>query len=132
MDIFFFLFTAAPIAYGSSQAWGWIRASATGLHLTRWQHQIRVTSKPVLQLTATLDPQPTEQSQGSNPHPHRDYIGSLTCWDIMGTLKSGHFDPFSSQDKFSLFITILTFWNSVLSYNFTLGKVKKCIWDLDC
>ena len=26
--------------------------------------------QPTLQLTATLDPKPTKQGQGSNPHPH--------------------------------------------------------------
>ena len=31
-----------------------------------------------LQLAATLDPYPTEQGQGSNPLPHRHYVGSLT------------------------------------------------------
>ena len=30
--LFFFLFRASPVAYGSSQAWGWIRATASSLH----------------------------------------------------------------------------------------------------
>ena len=29
---FFSLFVAAPVAYGSSQAWGWKQAAAAGLH----------------------------------------------------------------------------------------------------
>ena len=29
--------------------------------------------------TARLDPQPTEQGQGSNLHPHRFYVGFSTC-----------------------------------------------------
>ena len=41
--------------FGSSQARGLIRAAA---------------ACPVPQLTAVLDPQPTEQGQGLNPHPH--------------------------------------------------------------
>ena len=62
------LFRAARMAYGSSQARGQIRAIAAGL----CQSHSNARSEPCLQpqLTATLDPQPTEQGQGSNPHPH--------------------------------------------------------------
>ena len=38
-----------------------------------------------LQLTATLDPQPSEQDQGSNLHPHGCLSGSLTAeprWEL--------------------------------------------------
>ena len=53
----FCLFTASPTACGSSQTRGWMGAVAVGLY-----HRS--------QLTATLDPQTTEQSQGLNLHPH--------------------------------------------------------------
>ena len=33
--------------------------------------------QPTPQLTATLDPQPTERGQGSNPHPHGYQFGSF-------------------------------------------------------
>ena len=59
--IFFFLFRAAHAACGSSQARGQIEAfgsQGSKPHL-----------RPILQLMAVLDPSPTEQGQGSNPHP---------------------------------------------------------------
>ena len=72
--IFFFLCVflplsrAAPAAYGGSQARGPIGAVAASLR----QSHSNVGSEPRLQpqLTAMPDPQPTEQSQGSNPQPH--------------------------------------------------------------
>ena len=58
------------MAYGVSQARGLIGAAAAGLH----HSHSNVRSKPCLratpQLTAMPDPQPTEQGQGSNLHPH--------------------------------------------------------------
>ena len=38
--VFCFLFRATPVAYGSCQAGGWIRAAAASLHHSLWQHQI--------------------------------------------------------------------------------------------
>ena len=35
---------------------------------------------PTLQLATMLDPYSTEQGQGSDPHPHRDGVRSLTHW----------------------------------------------------
>ena len=58
-----FLFRASPAAYGSSQARGQIGATAASLHHS---HILQTTP----QLTATPDPQPTEQGRESNPHPH--------------------------------------------------------------
>ena len=64
------LFRAALTAYGSSQARGWIGATAAVLC---YRHS-NVGSEPHLwpapQLTATLDPWPTEQGQGWNLRPH--------------------------------------------------------------
>ena len=37
---FFCLFRAAPMAYGSSQARGWIGAVAASLHQSSWQHPV--------------------------------------------------------------------------------------------
>ena len=55
--LFCFVFKAALMAYGGSQARGQIRAVATGLHHSSQQHQIRVTSAiSTPQLTALLDP----------------------------------------------------------------------------
>ena len=68
---FYLLFRVTPIAYGSSQARGKMRATAVGLH----HRHINLGSEPRLQptppqLMATPDPQPTERGQGSNLHPH--------------------------------------------------------------
>ena len=61
---------AAPEAHGGSQARGLIKAVAASL----CQSHSNVGSEPCLrptpQLTATPDPQPTEQGQGWNPQPH--------------------------------------------------------------
>ena len=67
--VFFLPFRAALEAYRSSQARGWIRAAATGLHHSH-SNNTRSEPRPIPQLTTMPDPQPTEQSQGSNPRPH--------------------------------------------------------------
>ena len=56
-------------AYGSSLARGHIRAAA-GLHHGHSHAGSEPHLWPTPQLTATLDPYPTEQGQGWNPHPH--------------------------------------------------------------
>ena len=38
--VFFFFFTAIPVAYGSSHVRGRIRAAAAGLHHSLWEHKI--------------------------------------------------------------------------------------------
>ena len=82
---FFFLFMATPAAYGSSQARGWIRATAAGLHHSHSNTRSELQLQPVLQLSAMLDPYSIEWGQGSNLHPHKDNIRSLTQWAKMGT-----------------------------------------------
>ena len=42
---------------------------------------------PKQQLMATLDPKPTEQGQGLNPHPHGDNVRFLTHLATMETLR---------------------------------------------
>ena len=69
-----YLFIAAPVAYGSSQARGQIGAAVVGLCHSCSNSRFK------------LDPQPTEQGQGSNPHSHRYYVRFLTRWVTMGTL----------------------------------------------
>ena len=61
---FFWLFMAAPAAYGRFQVRSQIRAAAAGLY-----HSHSVGSKSHLQLTPELTQQPTERSQGLNFHP---------------------------------------------------------------
>ena len=57
------------MADGSSQAKRQIAAAAAGLHHSNEGFEPHL--QPTPQVTATLDPQPTEQGQGSNLHPHR-------------------------------------------------------------
>ena len=73
--LFFCFFRAAPMAYGSSQARGWIRTTATSLYHSHSNEG----SKPHLwpQLTAPLDLWSTERGQGSNPCPHGCKLGSF-------------------------------------------------------
>ena len=61
---------AAPVAYGASQAMGLIRAVAASLHQSHSSARSKPYLQPTPQLTATLDPEPTEQGQGSNLQPH--------------------------------------------------------------
>ena len=69
--LFYFChFRAAPVAYGSSQAKGGIGAAAAGLHHNPSNAASELHLRPIPQLTAELDLQPTDRGQGSNPHPH--------------------------------------------------------------
>ena len=61
---------AAPTAYGGSQARDLIGAVAAGLCQSHSNARSKLRLLPTPQLTATRDPQPTEQGQGPNPQPH--------------------------------------------------------------
>ena len=58
------------MAYGGSQARGRIRATAAGLRQSHSNAGTELHLQPTPQLTATPDPQPTEQGQESNLQPH--------------------------------------------------------------
>ena len=86
--IFYFicLFRVTLMAYGGSQARGWIRATASGLH----HSHSNMGSKSHLWLTAQPmampDSQPTEQGQESNLRPHGCQSGSLSIeprWELL-------------------------------------------------
>ena len=68
--IIIFFFRAIPTACGGSQARGRIRATASGLHHRHSNVGSKLSLWPTPQLMAMLDPWPTEQGRGSNPHPH--------------------------------------------------------------
>ena len=77
--IYFFVFLsfvvvaiswAAPTAYGGSQARGQIGAVAASLHHSHSNARSEPRLRPTPQLTATLDPSPTERGKGWNPQPH--------------------------------------------------------------
>ena len=61
--IFLSFLVAAPAAYGGF----WTRS------------QIGAAPEACATVTATLVSQPTEQGQGSNPHPRGYYVRILTC-----------------------------------------------------
>ena len=50
------LLRAAPVTYGSSQARGWIRAAAAGVHHSHSNNRSEPSLEPTPQLKATLDP----------------------------------------------------------------------------
>ena len=69
-NLFFCLFKATPTAHGGSQARGLIRATAAGLHHSHSNSGSELCLQPTPQLTASPDPQSTEQGQGLKPRPH--------------------------------------------------------------
>ena len=77
LSFFFFLFEATSMAHGSSQARGWIRATAAGLYHSHSNAGSEPHLRPTLQLKATLDLWPTEWGQGLNPHPHGYWLDSF-------------------------------------------------------
>ena len=77
MFVHFWGVRAAPEAYGGSKARGWIGAAAAGLHHSHSNAESKPRLWPTLQLMATLDPQPTEEGQGSNPRPHGYWLDSF-------------------------------------------------------
>ena len=76
---FFFLFTAAAVAYGSSWARGQIRAAASSLWYSHSSARSELPLWHSLLLVAMPDPWHTKWGQELNPHLHRD-IRSLTHW----------------------------------------------------
>ena len=66
----FSLFRATPMPYGGSQARGLMGAVAASLCQSHSNAGSKPRLSPTPEHTATLNPQPTEQGQGSNPRPH--------------------------------------------------------------
>ena len=54
------------LGYGSNQSC----SSPASLYHSHSNARSKLRLQPTLKLMATLDPQPTEQGQGLNPHPH--------------------------------------------------------------
>ena len=74
----FCLFRVTPTAYGGSQVRGQIGAAAAGLYRSHSNMGSELCLWPTPQLTARLDPEPTEHGQGWNLSPHGYWMGSLT------------------------------------------------------
>ena len=83
---FLFLFTAAPVEYGSSQARGWIGAAASSLHHSHGNTGSKPCLWPTPQLAAMPDPQPTGLGRILvDPESSWKLIGFLSCWATTGT-----------------------------------------------
>ena len=62
----------------SCMSLSWIRAAAASVHHSHGNARSKPYLQPALQLMAMPDPKPTEQGQGSNPHPQGYLSDSLT------------------------------------------------------
>ena len=80
LNVFVFL---APHHWHISQAGVASQLTAASLYHSHSHTRSKLHLRPTLQL-ATM-PDPTERGQGLNPHPHRHYVGFLTCWAVRGT-----------------------------------------------
>ena len=69
--VYLFICFLGPHPYRNSQARNQIRAIAAGLHHSHSNRGSELHLQPTPQLMTTPDPQPTEQGQRANPHPHR-------------------------------------------------------------
>ena len=98
-------FKAAPMAYGNSQATGWIVATAANQPHGHSKAGPEPHLWPTSQLIATPGPQPTEWGQGSNPHPHGCSWIHFHC-ALTGTLR---FIIFYRQLKFIHFHCCVAF-----------------------
>ena len=87
LAFFFPIFRAASATHGGSQARSQIGAAVAGLRHSCNTTRSELHLWPTPQLVAMQDPYPTEKDQGSNPHPHRDNIRSLTHWATKGALQ---------------------------------------------
>ena len=83
--IFFFFFTAAPVAYGSSEARGQIRVAAAGLCHTHSNSGSELPLWPAPQLIAMPDPLTHWVRPGMEPTSSWILVGFLTCWDTTET-----------------------------------------------
>ena len=77
---FSFLFRAAPMTYGSSQARGRIGATGTGLCHSHSNARSEPHLQPTPQLMEMPNSQPTWQGQGSNLHPHEYQSNSILLY----------------------------------------------------
>ena len=99
------------VANGNSQSRGQIEAASASWCHTHGNTESKPPLWPTPQLTAMLDPQPTKQGQGSNPHSHGHCLGFLTCWATMGI----PFNHFCTIFFLSLLFTCICFHFDLLS-----------------
>ena len=75
----FWLFRTTHMAYGSSQAKGRIGATAAGLHHSHSNLGSQLHLQPTHSSWQHWIPDPTEQGQRSNLHPHGYKLDSFCC-----------------------------------------------------
>ena len=102
-EFFFFFYTAAPVAYGSSRAKGWIRAEAAGP--ASQPHQCRIWAASVPYTTA-------HGNTGFLTHQVRPRIepaslwilvGFLTCWATTGIPRRCEFYEYKRFNELKMF-----------------------------
>ena len=81
---YFGSFRAAPVAYGDSQARGWIGAATAGLHRSHSNVGAKPRLWPTPQLTAMPDPSPTSEA-GYRTCILMDASQICFLWAMMGT-----------------------------------------------
>ena len=92
--VFLFILRAEPAAYGNSQARGPIRAVAASLHHSHSNLESEHCLRPIPQLEAVLDPQPTEVrdqtriiTDTSQIHFHCATTGTPELYGLIGKKK---------------------------------------------
>ena len=123
---FFFVFCllrAASRVYGGSQARGPNGAVATSLCHSHSNARSKLWLKCTPQLTATLDPQPTEQGQGSNLQPHGSQSNLLPLSHDGNSSFNYLFDVYKQRSSINffplpmVFHTTISFKNCGKKYN---------------
>ena len=110
---FFFSLGPLPTAYGGSRARGLIGAVDPGLCQSHSNVGFQPCLWPTSQLMATLDPQPTEQGQGSHSQLHGSYLDSLTTAPLWELLKKSFYFQFFPEFWpfiFHIFIIVIFFF----------------------
>ena len=79
-----FLFRAAHMAYGSSQARSWIQAAAASLHHSHSNVGIWATSATYITAHSSAGSLTHWARPGIEMPPHGHYVMFLTCWDTTG------------------------------------------------
>ena len=131
---FFFLFRAAPVAYGSSRVRGQIGATAVGLHHSHSHTGSQPHPQPMPAAFGNARSLTYWVRSGINLHPHKHYVGFLTCWTTTGTpvsqvyaLSFCSLSPASTWSEAST-QRFLTAWDHLTFADWSLGTFKLYQW----
>ena len=115
VHLVFVFFRAASIVYGSSQASGQTGAAVGSLRHSHTRSEPCLWPTP--QLTAMLDPLPTELVQGLNPHPHGYQLGLFLLHHDGNSLILFYdlcFYQYTEDSPISISFFFFFFWSFVL------------------